>query len=172
MKNWITSKLNLAKLASHQLLSLWQFKSSKPTIVIRHDFISRFTMDKLVCNNYFSWPRFIHIRFDIAPIRQRLVRGNIYDEEALVNLTNISCMWIKVSVQCIIWQWCDVSWNLTTNKQLIIYSNILSTLDKWVRFIKFLLTVIIFINSFQSRSHAILLVLTTGNCRHMQENLR
>lgn len=142
MKNWITSKLNLAKLASHQLLSLWQFKSSKPTIVICHDFISRFTMDKLVCNDYFSRPRFIHIHFNIiAPIWQRLVRGNIYDEEVLVNLTNISCNWINVGLQCIIWQWCDVS-NLTTNEQLIIHSNISSTLHKWVRFIKFLLTVI------------------------------
>lgn len=63
--------------------------------------------------------------------------------------------------------WCSKFSNLTTNEQL--YSNISGALDKWVRFIKFLLTVIIFINSFQSRSHAILLVLT--NCRLMLENL-
>lgn len=47
---------------------------------IRDDFISWSTEEKLVRDEYFSRPRFIHTRFDITPIQQRLVRSEKYSQ--------------------------------------------------------------------------------------------
>lgn len=62
---------------------------------IRDNFISRFSGDKLVSNDYFSQPCFIHTCFDITSTG--LVCGEKYirDEDALVNLANISRTCIK-----------------------------------------------------------------------------
>lgn len=36
------------------------------------------TEEKLVCDDYFSWPHINHTRFDIALIQQNLIRGEKY----------------------------------------------------------------------------------------------
>lgn len=48
---------------------------------IRDDFILQFTGDEQVRNVYFSRSRFIHIRFDIKSIPQRLVCGEKYSQQ-------------------------------------------------------------------------------------------
>lgn len=55
---------------------------------------SRFTGEKVFCDDYFLRSRFIQTCFDITPMQQRLVPCEKYicDKEALTNLADISNM--------------------------------------------------------------------------------
>lgn len=84
----------------------------KPAFIISFicdDFISRFTGDKLVRDDYFLRPNpcLIQTRFDITPIRQRLVCGEKYSRqrgsrESHKNFSHAKKSWFTVSRK---WKW-------------------------------------------------------------------
>lgn len=65
-----------------------------------NDLISWFIGDKLVCDEYFSWPCFNNTCFDITLYSKDYFAAlNIRNEEALVNLANIFRTQIKVGLK-------------------------------------------------------------------------
>lgn len=74
-------------------------KNCTPTF-IRDFFISRFTSDRVVCDDLCSQLGLLQTSLVITPIRQRMIRGrNIHNDDVLANLAKNSRMRIKVGLQ-------------------------------------------------------------------------
>lgn len=86
-----------------------------------------FTGDKLNRNDYFSWTCFIHTRFDITQIRQRLIPDKIY------------WRWIGFSKSCTYFLNANKNWFTVISLIAFNYSLIISSQENVILSLKLLL---------------------------------